>query len=234
MCLIIKKPAGRPVHPAFLAHVWAHNSHGWGSFHVLGGKLFSAKGMQFEDLIAHCEDLPADVEVYLHLRKATYGHITEDMAHPYVVRDGLLLMHNGTIHHMAPRDPRMSDTAELARALQNLLEGLSEAQAVALVRSEGFLRVTAPLVEGSMVVLHDRAGAVRLGRDWHTVQAPEWDDEMAGIDVSNTHAWRPRNRVTPPFWQRALATLRSRWARTAGASPKLSRPLGRSVLPTRY
>jgi hypothetical protein len=189
--------------------------------------------MAFDDLLAHVDGLPADVEVYLHLRKATYGHIIEEMAHPYVVRDSLLLMHNGTIHHMAPRDPRWSDTAELAQALRNLLEGLTEAQSMALVRSDGFHRITAPLVAGSMVVLHDRAGAVRLGRDWHTMQAAEWDATMAGIEVSNTHAWRPRNRVEPSLWQRLASAWRDRGVRRPSPAA-LSSPLARSVSPTRY
>jgi hypothetical protein len=79
-----------------------------------------------------------------------------------------------------------------------MLAGLDDTQAQALLRSEGFGRLMAPLVQGSMVVLFDAQGAVRLGRDWHTVQTHEWDGEMPGIQVSNTHAWAPKPGLQRP------------------------------------
>lgn len=191
MCLIIHKPAGRFIPTEFLAHAWEHNAHGWGCFFVARDRVRFFRGMRFEELADVNRRLPRDAEVYLHVRKATYGEICPDMAHPYVVRDGLMLMHNGSIHHLAPKDPRVSDSCELARALDDLLDGLSDAQAAQVIRSRGFQRLTAPLIEGSVVVLQDAWGAVRLGRAWHTVRQEDWHHEMAGIEVSNTHAWRP-------------------------------------------
>lgn len=193
MCLIIKKPAGRQICPAFLENAWQHNSDGWGSFFLRAGRPVWAKGLSFDELRVHTNGLPADIEVYLHLRKATFGHVNHAMAHPYVVQNwpegGLLLMHNGSIEHLAPQDPALSDTAVLATLLRDMLAGLSARQAALLLRSEGFARLTAPLIQGSMVVLLDSAGAVRLGRDWHAVKHDEWDAGMAGIEVSNTRTW---------------------------------------------
>jgi predicted glutamine amidotransferase len=59
--------------------------------------------MAFDELLAFNRQLPLDAEAYLHLRKATYGRICHDLAHPYLVREGLLLMHNGSIHHRPQR-----------------------------------------------------------------------------------------------------------------------------------
>lgn len=207
MCLIIKKPAGRRITADFLEHAWKHNSHGWGSFHVEDGKVTWARGLKLSELIAYNAQLPLDTEVYLHVRKATYGHVNEEMAHPFFVRDGLMLMHNGTISHLAPQDVALSDTSELARLLRNMLEGLDDTQAAALIRTQGFQRLTAPLVHGSMVVLLDRQGAVRLGRAWHTVQQHEWDGAMPGIDVSNTHAWVPKSKRYRLPWRQVAQTL---------------------------
>ena len=151
--------------------------------------------------MAHNARLPLEAEVYLHVRKATYGHVNTEMAHPYRVRDGLMLMHNGSIHHLAPLDRVRSDTHELARQLNNMLDGLSDEQAAVLIRSKGFARLTAPLIDGSMVVLIDRQGPVRLGRDWHVVQPHEWDGVMPGIEVSNTHAWVPKGAYRLPNWR---------------------------------
>jgi hypothetical protein len=191
MCLIIKKPPGRRIAADFLENAWQHNHHGWGCFHrdLVQGRVVWARGLRFEDLVAHNARLPLDAEVYLHLRRATHGDVNHEMAHPFVVRPGLLLMHNGSIDQLAPQDTDVSDTAELARLLCDMLAGLSDAQAADLIRSQGFRALTAPLIDGSMVVLMDINGAVRLGRGWHAVQLGQWHEAMQGIEVSNLHTW---------------------------------------------
>ena len=189
MCLIIKKPFGRRIASDFLENAWQRNPHGWGCFHLDQGEVVWARGLQLRELIDHNASLPLDAEVYLHLRRATYGEVSHDMTHPYVVRPGVLLMHNGNIAHLAPQDTARSDTSELARLLRDMLNGLSDDQAAGLIRSQGFRALTAPLIEGSMIVLLDRHGPVHLGRDWHTVQAADWSEAMAGMDVSNVHTW---------------------------------------------
>lgn len=208
MCLIIQKPAGRRISAAFITHAWQRNDHGWGVFHPAPGGPAWRKGMALDELLAMNEHLPIETEAYLHLRQATYGPVHEHMAHPHVVREGLLLMHNGSIHHLAPRDPAVSDSAELASALRDLLAGLDDVQAAALLRSEGFRRLTAPLIQGSMVVLIDAQGVVRLGRDWHRVRQGEWHGDMQGVAVSNVHAWTP---LSMGLSQQALRAARRRW-----------------------
>jgi hypothetical protein len=193
MCLIIKKPPGRRIAADFLENAWQHNSHGWGCFHMARGDVVWERGLCLDELIDHNARLPLDTEVYVHLRRATYGHVNGDMTHPYVVREGMLLMHNGSIDHLAPDDVSRSDTSELARLLRDMLHGLSDAQASRLIRSQGFSALTAPLIEGSMIVLMDAKGPVRLGRDWHTVQPVDWSEAMAGIEVSNSHTWGRRS-----------------------------------------
>lgn len=205
MCLIIRKVAGRRIQADFIENAWQRNAHGWGAFSVEEGRVVSARGMALAGLLDYNAGLPLDAEVYLHLRRATYGAINPQMTHPYQVRDGLMLMHNGSIHPLAPSDPAVSDSAELARLLADMLAGLDDRQAAALLRSEGFRRLTQPLVEGSMVVLFDREGAVRLGREWHVVQAHEWDGAMPGTEVSNTHAWIPKGTRRPGWRQWAAA-----------------------------
>ena len=92
------------------------------------------------------------------------GEVNLAMAHPFEVRPGVWLMHNGSLRHLAPRQPGHSDTAELARLLGELLAGLDDATARATLRGEAFERLLAPLLRGSMVLLADRDGVVRLGR----------------------------------------------------------------------
>lgn len=199
MCLIIKKPPGRSISSDFLENAWQHNHHGWGSFYrdkALGQVVWD-RGLRFQDLLEHNARLPVDAEVFVHLRRATHGDVNHEMAHPFVVHPGLLLMHNGSIAQLAPQNTAISDTAELARLMRDMLSGLDGEQVGALIRSQGFRILTAPLIEGSMVVLMDSQGPVRLGRVWHTVQPEQWHDAMVGIEVSNSHTWGAQVAVPP-------------------------------------
>lgn len=194
MCLIIKKPPGRQIAADFLENAWRHNHHGWGWFYrdTAQNQVVWARGLNFEELLERNVRLPVETEVYVHLRRATYGEVNHDMAHPHMVRPGLLLMHNGSIAQLAPPDAALSDTAELARMLRDMLSGLSDEQAAGLIRSQGLRALIAPLIEGSMLVLMDARGAVRLGREWHCVQQADWHEAMVGIEVSNSHTWGQR------------------------------------------
>ena len=226
MCLIIKKPPGRRISTDFLENAHLRNNHGWGFFFVEGDRPVWQRGMQLDELLEANRRLPDDAEVYVHLRQATYGDVVEDMAHPFVVRPGLLLMHNGSLHSLAPDDASCSDTYELARLLSDLTDGLSAGDAARLLRSEGFARLTAPLIHGSMIVLLDGEGAVCLGRAWHRVGAHEWDDAMCGMEVSNTHAWAAKNAASP-------ATPAPVAAPEIPPVPLTGRPRSRPVRPAR-
>jgi len=206
MCLIIHKPANRPVCPAFVENAWQRNGHGWGVITWdTEGEPRAQQGMRLDDLLQHLQALPETQPALLHLRQATVGAVNLAMTHPFLVRPGLWLMHNGSIRTLRPSQPGHSDTAELARLLGELLAGLDDAQARATVRSEAFARLLAPLVKGSMVLLADRDGVVRLGREWHRVAHDEWHPSMQGIEVSNARTWRPR---CPQAWRQAWADLR--------------------------
>lgn len=197
MCLIIKKPPGRRISEDFLLNAWQRNAHGWGSFSAQQGQVRWHRGLHLEDLLAHNRTLADEQEVYVHLRKATHGDINEAMAHPHMVRPDLLLMHNGSIDQLAPADRSLSDTHELARLLANLLGELGSVQAAGLIRSEGFRRLVAPLIEGSLLILLDTHGPVHLGRQWHTVTQEDWDEVMSGFEVSNRHTWGREASLQP-------------------------------------
>lgn len=194
MCLIICKPPGRSIPAEFLANAWARNGDGWGAFFAHEGRLQCCRGLSYPGLMAANTALPRHAQVYLHLRKATCGHVNESMTHPLVVRPGLLLMHNGTFPGLVPggADSDKSDTWELARLLRDLTSGMSDVQVQHLIRSEGFRRLSAVFMQRNVVVLQDEQGSVRLGRAWHRVTEDEWDASMVGVEVSNRHAWTPK------------------------------------------
>lgn len=206
MCLIIHKPSGRPVCPEFLANAWLRNGHGWGIVTWdAEGQPQARRGMRLPELLAQAAALDHEAPAVLHLRQATVGAVNLAMVHPFEVRPGLWLMHNGSIAHLRPAKGQHSDTAELARLLADLLAGQSDEQARATLRSEGFERLIAPLIRGSMVLLLDRDGLVRLGREWHRVAADEWLPSMHGMEVSNARTWRPH---CPQRWRQLWTDLR--------------------------
>ena len=221
MCLIVHKPAHRALCADFLREAWRRNPDGWGCFYLRDGVPVHDKGMDLDGLLALYAALPLEQEVYIHLRQATFGPVTHDMAHPFVVREGLLLMHNGSIGALAPSDGRRSDTAELARLLGDLLQDMDAVQSARFIRSEALARLLSPLIGQSRLVLLDAEGAVRLGKAWHTVAQPEWSAQMHGIEVSNIHAWQPRCRRTLAQWWQTVQ-VRWRWLQPVAAVLRVS------------
>lgn len=192
MCLIIKRPAGRIIPDEFLAEAWRKNSDGWGMGFLSTGVLVTCRGMTLDELLAANQNLPADCEVIVHLRKATVGDVNLRMTHPFWVRPSLILFHNGTINSSVPLPEGKSDSWSLARTIRARLAGMNREQSAGFVRSDAFAREANEIVGGSMAVLFDHRGVVAFGRHWHTVGAREWCPEMAGMKVSNVTAWSPK------------------------------------------
>lgn len=194
MCLIIKKPAGRHIPESFLRSAWSRNPHGWGVAHAADERLVVDRGMDFDELVRTLGTLPAQLEVHVHLRYATSGRVNLDMTHPFVVRPGLVLMHNGVIPELEPKGEHLdkSDTWNLARLLRQRFDAMSDDEVSRSIRQVEFRTWLERLAGGSMVVLHDVREALCFGRRWYEMTEDDWDDEMAGMEVSNHYGWRPR------------------------------------------
>lgn len=192
MCVIIKRPANRIIPNDFLIEAWQKNSDGWGVGFLTEGTLIARRGMTLDELLLANDSLPPESEVIVHLRKATVGDIRREMTHPFWVRPGLALFHNGTIGRTAPLPVGKSDTWQLARCLHAILAGRGERQWADFIRTDEFSKAIKGLLGCSMAVLLDRHGALTFGRQWHRLTPQEWCAGMTGMDVSNTTAWRPR------------------------------------------
>lgn len=77
--------------------IWVDKDHNWKVHKRLGHPLETVRTPQWVDM---CNDV-AIRAILGHTRFATKGAITLDNAHPFVV-DGIVGMHNGTIHHGIP------------------------------------------------------------------------------------------------------------------------------------
>ncbi len=189
MCLIIHKPAGRVLCEAFLEDALRHNPDGWGLARVRAGELQVCRGLAPQALLAANARLERDEEAYLHLRKATSGEVSPEMAHPFLVLPGLALMHNGTLQELCPASGPLSDTAVLARHLAEVVGAVALERRAAYIRSEGFRALMALAVRDSFVLLLDAQGAVRYGRPWHVIEPGQWHERMHGVAVSNLRYW---------------------------------------------
>lgn len=110
MCLAVYKPAG--VLPDWEAYAegFRCNSHGAGFAVVHDGNLIIRKGFftfdAFRDALAPVSNLQAAV----HFRLATHGNKDADNCHPFLVTDGLALIHNGILDIACDEDKTKSDT----------------------------------------------------------------------------------------------------------------------------
>lgn len=102
MCLIMYREKDMaPVSREFYEDVWSRNNDGWGIMWVNSNKEIKVKkGLLFKDFWPMYRNLEAsNVEMLVHFRFITAGHVTLDMCHPFKVTDDLYMMHNGTLDY---------------------------------------------------------------------------------------------------------------------------------------
>lgn len=115
MCLIIHKPAGVAIREDLLRAAVSLNQDGWGLMgFTADGRLLLEKHpvLSVEELL-EAEWRYRDAEYLLHIRKRTRGSATATNTHPFKLRTGLYLMHNGTLN-LPLSEAGMSDTWHFA------------------------------------------------------------------------------------------------------------------------
>lgn len=190
MCLIIRKPVGRTIPAEFLAEAWIKNHDGYGWCYAENGVVRWGRGLDYQSALLDVAQIPADREAFIHVRRATAGSITTELAHPFEVLPNLVLLHNGKLD-IEVSAPNMSDTWQLVQQLHGALSRHPARAVERIIRSVEFSATLNDLVKGSVVVLFDRLGPVFYGKPWHVVTLAEWP-ELQGIEVSNTTTWSPR------------------------------------------
>lgn len=110
MCIAIWKPQGIELTEETLHNCWDRNPDGAGFMYSENGQLHVVKGlMKYTDFIeAYAPH--ADKNAVLHFRIATHGGVTPENTHPFIIHDGLAMVHNGIISAIATPDKTKSDT----------------------------------------------------------------------------------------------------------------------------
>lgn len=186
MCIIIEKRGTDTIDKAWMRAFYASNRDGWGIMHQPhgGGPITVAKGFGLEALWMEYVKLDkAQQSAVIHLRMATHGATTLELAHPFEVLPGLWLMHNGIID--APDCPdEQSDTWSLVvNVLRPLIAHADDPQAFIRCPSFRYL-LEAHMGSQNRIVLMDALGHVTFNdAAWHTLRT--------GMRVSNTYAWNP-------------------------------------------
>lgn len=120
MCNIIYVPSKQDLDIKTIKKSWENNNDGAGIIAMSRGGTKIIKGiMDLDLLIKRLDSLPDDSEIAIHLRFGTHGlKRDKSMTHPFKIREGLWLMHNGVLSDFeCEHRPNWSDSAILAKDL---------------------------------------------------------------------------------------------------------------------
>lgn len=110
MCLAVYKPSGTLPDWEAYAEGFRSNSHGAGFAVVDGGSVHIHKGFFTFDAFREAFQPFANLQAAVHFRLATHGNKDKDNCHPFLVTDGLSLIHNGILEIACNQDKSKSDT----------------------------------------------------------------------------------------------------------------------------
>lgn len=173
MCVIIYKPENVSLSKADFMCAFDRNSQGFGLYDVQANHL--VKGMSTKKQAWKTIKTVMRHELIIHLRIATSGNIDADSCHPFRLKDGAILAHNGVIDGLSDPKADLSDTQRLAVLLDRIA---SDAIRLEVLRSHSG---------------DQKFAYVSRHRKVHLIG--QWS-ERAGCRVSNTYSF-----VQPVKWQ---------------------------------
>lgn len=181
MCLIVEKRAQDRLEYSDVKDWATANPDGWGMMYVEREQVTVVKGFGFKKLWRTiCQN--SGRPYYLHLRMATHGKVKDGNTHPYLVANGVWLMHNGIVDIDCTSNAARSDTWHfIDQLIRPLLDDAADAGAT--IRSTWFRTMLESYMGPSnRIVIMDGAGAVTFNDTaWHTFST-------SGMRVSNTYA----------------------------------------------
>ena len=124
MCIAIYKPADKNISKRILGRCWNNNNDGAGFMYAKDDRLYVDKGyFEFKKfwkaIRPHILDDPK--ALVIHFRIATSGKVDAENCHPFLINDGLGLVHNGIISDLNDGIDRC-DTLRMAMILKHLPE----------------------------------------------------------------------------------------------------------------
>lgn len=188
MCVIIVKPADQRLTEATLRLAYDNNDDGWGILaRSRDGSIAIERGFGKDALagLLDCYRKFEDRELVIHCRIGTSGDLSIKNTHPFEVRPGLYLFHNGVLDVDCSADKSYCDSYHAAKAIGNGLGDVSLAEAF---RDDAYVSALEDYAHTSRLVLASAEG-VRIVNE----VLGDWRD---GCWFSNSSAHEPRRRFS--------------------------------------
>ena len=176
MCIIIIKPVKETVLKQDLKAAYTRNPDGCGIYDVTKHKLI--KGLwSFKELWSRVQEAK-DHELVIHLRVATSGKIDAQACHPFRLKDGSVLAHNGIISGLSDPHSDRSDTQELVAILDRCR---SDSLRLEVLRSHA---------SSNRFAYVTRSSQTHLLGDWH---------KYRGLSLSNSYGYGIQKLTEYPY-----------------------------------
>lgn len=172
MCVIIFKPAKEVIIKRDLLTAYENNPDGCGIADITAGKC--VKGLWTAKQLWRAYRERADHDLIIHLRIATSGKVDAAACHPFLLKNGGCLAHNGVISGLTDRDSDLSDTQMLVAMLESCRSVDLQLQ---ILRSHS---------GSNRFAFLDRKGRLHLLGSW---------SKRGGLSVSNQHSFAAAKHV---------------------------------------
>lgn len=170
MCVMIVQEPNVELSKELLKQCFDNNSHGCGYTFAKDGAIYYNKTLDFEEFYeSYSKDREANQDLYflVHFRLATHGEVNLDNAHPFVVNDKMIMMHNGTINNCTPAkgDVRSDSKVFAEDIIANLPDGWEDNRAcMELVEKYiGASKVLTLTNDGNITIFNEHLGNEYLG-----------------------------------------------------------------------
>lgn len=166
MCIAICLPAGVEIPFDHLVEGQKYNPDGCGLGWVEEGKVQIYKTMSFADFTLKYLDIKerlGNINMLIHFRITSRGVTSEEMCHPFMVKDNMCIIHNGTISNIKADETKNgdSDTKVLAEdILANLPAGWETNASIARLLEDfiGWSKVCILNNKDEMYILNESSG----------------------------------------------------------------------------
>ena len=180
MCVIAMHGAKNRIDRKTWDQMWEENPHGGGIAYIIGGRIETKHSLNRDSLWSDYQKAMRDhpEEMMTHFRIATHGSISLPNCHPFRVRNGVVIAHNGIVSQLVQetKDDE-SDTRALVRiVLRNLPSRFPD--------NPGMNELVADYLG------YDKLGMLNLFTEERAIRYGTWTtDKATGIHFSNTW-WR--------------------------------------------
>jgi len=202
MCLLLFKPAGVEFTDEQLKDFHENNPDGFGIMYREDGKVVVHKRIgKLRKIRRMYRQYAAGRECALHFRWRTHGIVSRENTHPFTVRDGLHLMHNGILPHYSDAYGDKSDTALFCEDLAR-----TEAEFPGVVSRDAYLeRIGEMIGDSNKLILLDATEGFKIVNEG----TGRW---YQGAWYSNDYAWD-----SPFSYSMGYSAAWGRWKDYTGA-----------------